>query len=188
MMREYIQHVKRANRTDITLSVACYLSAAVCWFYPMFVDGVKYASVMQFVSLALLVAGIFVNQRYTWTSYIYMIRSVENKNSGEMTGYNLAVHRVQGKRSTCLADIPTTGLISIDECTQKSKVPEKIKNNKEIVRYSFTQTLLPAKFHTAVFSADGGTVAIAFEPDEIIVSMLEECIPDKSDDGIAEAV
>ncbi len=182
-MREYIQHVKRANRTDISLSVTFYVSAAICWFYPLIVDGVKFASVMQFIALAFLVAGIFVNQRYTWTSYIYMIRACENKNSGEITGYNLAVHRIQGKRSTCLADIPCSGIISVDECTQKSKIPENVKKDKDIVRYSFTQTLMPAKFHTAVFSADGGKVAVAFEPDEVITEMLRSCISEKAEEA-----
>lgn len=182
VMREYIQHVKRANRTDISLSVTCYVSAAVFYFYSILVEGVKYGSLLQFFALMLLVAGIYVNQRYSWTSYIYMIRAVENKNSGEITGYNLAVHRVQGKKSVCIADIPCRDIVSIDRCTSKSKIPDSVRSNKDTVRYTFTQTMMPAEFHTAVFNADGGTVAIAFEPDEVIVGMLESCVTDKTDE------
>lgn len=180
-MREYIQHVKRMNRTDISLSVTCYVSAALLYFYSILVEGIKYSSLMQFFALMLLVAGIYVNQRYSWTSFIYMIRACENKNSGEITGYNLAVHRIQGKKSVCLADIPCRDIISIDVCTSKSKIPDSVKSNKDISRYSFTQTMMPAVFHTAVFNADGGTVAIAFEPDEVIVGMLTSCIADKTE-------
>lgn len=176
VIREYIQRAARANRTDISLSVTCYVSAAVFYFYPVFVDGVKFVSVLQFLAMALLVIGIYVNQRYSWTNYIYMIRACENRNSGEVTGYNFAVHRVQGKKGVCLADIPCRDIISVHECTSKSKVPESVKKNKDINRYSFTQTLMPATFYTAVFNADGGTVAVAFEPDETLVSMLKSCV------------
>ncbi len=176
MISDYIQRATRKNRTDITLSVTCYLAAAVCWIYPAFVDGVKYASVLQFSALVFIVAGVFVNQRYSWTNYLYMIRITEDKPYGSVTGCNLAIHKIQGKRSTCIADIPCSGIISLDKCTKKSKVPEAVKKNKDTVRYSFTQTMLPDEFYTAVFYADGGTVAVSFEPDAHLVAMLTECI------------
>lgn len=175
-IREYIQHAKRANRTDISLSLTCYISAAIMYFYSILVDGVKYVPLLQFFAMALLVVGIYVNQRYSWTNYIYMIRSCENKHTGEITGFNFSVHRVQGKRSSCLADIPCADIIAFEECTSKSKVPEIVKSNKNVSRYSFTQTMMPARFHTAVFNADGGIAAIAFEPDEALAEMLASCV------------
>ncbi len=178
---EYIQHAKRANRTDISLSVTCYISAAILYFYSILVDGVKYVSFLQFFAMALLVIGIYVNQRYSWTNYIYMIRANENKHTGEIIGFNFAVHRVQGKRSSCLADISCSDIISIDKCTSKSKIPESVKSQKNISRYTFTQTMMPAEFYTAVFNADGGVVSVAFEPDEVIVKMLEACVTVKNE-------
>lgn len=178
-IREYIQHAKRANRTDISLSLTCYISAAIMYFYSILVDGVKYVPLLQFSAMALLVVGIYVNQRYSWTNYIYMIRVCENKHTGEATGFNFSVHKVQGKRSSCLADIPCSDIIALEECTSKSKVPEIIKSSKNVNRYFFTQTMMPARFYTAIFSADGGIASIAFEPDETLVEMLASCVKSK---------
>lgn len=179
-IREYIQHAKRANRTDISLSLTCYISAAIMYFYSILVDGVKYVPLLQFLAMALLVIGIYVNQRYSWTNYIYMIRACENKHTGESTGFNFSVHKVQGKKSSCLADIPCCDIIAFEKCTSKSKVPEIVKSSQNVNRYFFTQTMMPAYFYTAVFRADGGIAAIAFEPDETLAEMLASYVDYKN--------
>lgn len=175
-VREYTVHATRKNRTDLTLSVTSYVAAGILYFYSIGVEGVKYVSVMQFVALALLVVGIYVNQRYTWTNFIYAIKPVENKNSGEITGYSFYVYRIQGKKSTCLADIPCCDCIDIVKRQRGEKKPESLAVDQNTARYSFLQTMMPDVYHTAVFRADGGIAHISFEPDEAFVSMLSSFI------------
>lgn len=169
---DYTQKATYQNRTDITLSVTSYIAAAVLYLYPVFVEGVKFIPLLQFLSLALIVVGIFVNQRYTWSKYVYRIKPLENKNSGEITGFSFLVYKVQGNKNTCLADIPCRDCIRLIKCTKKDKNPAELSSYQNPARYSFTQTLMPETFHTAVFRADGGIAIIRFEPDEEFVNIL----------------
>ncbi len=171
----YTIHATRKNRTDITLSLTSYVAAAILYFYSVFVNGVSYASVMQFVSLLFIVAGIYVNQRYTWTNFIYAIKPVENKNSGEVTGYSFFVYRIQGKKSTCLAEIPCRDCLGI-VTHKRGEKSERSAADADVAQYKFTQTLMPDTYHTAIFRADGGIAHISFEPDETFVAILSSYI------------
>lgn len=181
----YTIHATRKNRTDITLSITSYVSAAILYFYSVFVNGVSYTSVMQFVSLLFIVVGIYVNQRYTWTNFIYAIKPVENKNSGEIIGYSFFVYRVQGKKSTCLVEIPCRDCIGII-AHKRGEKNEKSTVDTDVARYKFTQTLMPDTYHTAIFRADGGIAHISFEPDEALAAILSSYIT-KKDIGSADS-
>ncbi len=173
---EYTIHAVRKNRTDITLSVTCYLASAFLYIYSVAVEGVRYGSVLQFLSLLLIVVGIYVNQRYTWTNFIYSVKATESMNSGEVTGYSFYVYKVQGKKSTCLANIPCKDCTGIVKRVRGAKDGGAPAADKDTARYSFTQTMMPDTYYTAVFNADGGTAHISFEPDEVMVSILSAYI------------
>ncbi len=169
---DYTITAQYKNRTDITLSVTAYVSSILLYVYPAFVQGVKYAAVLQFISLALLTLGIFVSQRYSWQRFVYCIKPSENLNSGEISGHSFVVYKIQGKKKTTLADIPCRDLLKLVKCTAKDKKNEEFVGFEKTARYSFTQTMMPDTFYTAVFRADGGTAIIRFEPDETFVSIL----------------
>lgn len=176
--KDYTIHARRKNRTDITLSVTCYLASAFLYIYSALVEGVKYGAVLQFLSLLLIVIGIYVNQRYTWTNFIYSIKATENKNSGETEGYSFYVYKVQGKKSTCIANIPCCDCIRIVKRGRGAKDDGSLALDKDAARYSFTQTMMPDTYYTAVFNADGGIAHISFEPDEVMLSLLLAYIKD----------
>lgn len=174
--KEYTIHATRKNRTDLTLSITAYLAAAILYFYSVGVDGVKYVSIMQFLALAMLVIGIYVNQRYTWTNFIYALKPDESNNDAENVGYSFYVYRIQGKKSVCLAKIPCRDCTGIVKRQHGEKKPAALKADKDTARYSFLQTMMPNVYHTAVFRADGGVAHISFEPDEVFVSILSSFI------------
>lgn len=176
--KDYSIHAVRKNRTDITLSLTSYIASVFLYVYSVLVEGVKYGSVLQFLSLLFIVIGIYVNQRYTWTNFIYSVKATENKNSGETEGYSFYVYKVQGKKSTCLANIPCRDCIRIVKRGRGVKDDGKLSEDKDAARYSFTQTMMPDTYYTAVFNADGGIAHISFEPDEVMLSLLSAYIND----------
>lgn len=176
---DYTAKAAYKNRTDITLSVTCYIASALLYIWSVAVEGVSYVSVMQFFSLLFIVFGVFVNQRYTWSKFVYRIKPVENKNSGEITGHSFLVYKLQGKKSICLADIPARDCIALYECKKNDKKKAELSEYENPARYSFTQTLLSDTFYTAVFKADGGIAVIRFEPDDTFVRILSSLMSKK---------
>ncbi len=176
--KDYTIYARRKNRTDITLSVTCYIASAFLYVYSVLVEGVKYGSLLQFLSLFLIVIGVYVNQRYTWTNFIYSVKATENMNSGDIEGYSFYVYKVQGKKSTCLVNVPCKDCIKLVKRERGVKSDGSISVDKDAARYSFTQTMMPDIYYTAVFNADGGTAHISFEPDEVMISLLSAYIID----------
>lgn len=180
--RDYTLKATYQNRTDITLSVTFYVASIFLYIYSVAAKGVSFVSFLQFLSLIFIVCGIFVNQRYTWTKFVYRIKPVENMNSGDLTGYSFLVYKVQGNKNICLADIPCKDCIRIIKCSSHNKTPAELSSYSKPSKYSFTQTFMPNTFYTAVFRADGGTAFIKFEPDETFVNILSSL----SDKTVAE--
>ena len=172
-MNDYTHRAKRQNKSDIVSSVCAYISAAVLYFSSIFVDGIKYVPVLQFLALVFIVTGVFINQRHTWLSFVYGVVPRENKNSGETDGEYFVVYRVQGKRQSCLAKIDMNGLISVIKCTHNDDGKSEISRYKNPTCYNFCISMMPAAYTRAVFYADGGIVVISFEPDSTLSAILE---------------
>lgn len=169
---DYTYRAVKKNRSDIVSSIAAYVSAAVLYFPSVFVDGIKFVPVLQFCALAAIVAGIYINQRYTWVSYIYAVNPREDAVSEETVGLYFVVRRIQGKRQVCLAKIDVSDCIAIFECTHKDAHKDEISRFGQTERYDFRATMCPASYVRAVFRADGGVAVIDFEPDDILLAIL----------------
>lgn len=178
---DYTFRAKRKNKTDIVFSVCAYISAAVLYFSSIWIPGIKYVPVLQFLALALLVIGIYINQRYTWTSFIYGVIPEENKNSGEITGVFFVVYRVQGKHRTSLAKINMADCKKLIRCTHRDPHKDDIAKYGPSTVYNFCATMCPAEYYRAVFHADGGIAVIGFEPDETLLSIIKEQSANKGD-------
>ena len=176
---DYTHRAARANKTDIVFSVVCYISAAFLYLYPIFVKGVRFVPILQFLALVCLVAGIYINQRYTWVYYVYGVIPSENKNSGEVTGVSLVVYRVQGKRKTTLAKADLCGIKALIPCTHKDPHNAEVTGYGAASRYDFRATMCPAEYCRIVLEADGGLAVISFEPDKTLYSLLSKYLDEK---------
>lgn len=166
---DYTHRAKKQNNADIVSSVCAYLSAATLYFSPMIVKGIRYAPVLQFFALIAVVIGVFINQRYTWTSFVYGIIP-KDADSGELY---LVIYRVQGKRQSCLVKVDMSGLREIIQCTAKDDGKSKTSKYPSAQRYNYCVSMAPATYIRAVFDADGGIAVIAFEPDKTLLNMME---------------
>lgn len=173
-IKDYTHRAKRKNKTDIVFSVSAYISAAVLYFSSIWIPGIKYVPVLQFLALIMLVVGIFINQRYTWTSFVYGVIPEENKNSGEVTGSFFVVYRLSGKRRTCLAKINMADCLKIIRCTHRDPHKNEISHYGSPTEYNFCATMCPAEYYRAVFSADGGIAVIGFEPDSTLIEIIKD--------------
>lgn len=185
----YTYRVEKQNKTDIVFSVSAYISAAVLYFPSIFVDGIKYVPVLQFLALTALVVGIYINVRYTWVRFVYGIVPLENKNSGETAEYTFIVYRVQGRRQSCLAKINVSDCIRLIPCTHKENHKNELSDLSSPARYNFRATMFPAKYCRAVFRADGGIAVIDFEPDETLYTIMKYNMDnsEKAEKGADEA-
>lgn len=169
---DYRHRAEKANKTDIVFSVSCYLSAAVLYFSSIFVPGIKYVPVLQFGALVCLVAGIYINQRFSWCVYTYGVMPKENINSGETIGTYFVVYRTVGKRQSCLCKTDMSGLLRLVRCTHKDAHKEIVKEYTSPNIYNFCATMCPAVYYRAVFEADGGIAIISFEPDKALLGII----------------
>ncbi len=179
---DYTHRAVKSNKTDMVFSISAYISAALMYLYPLIIKGVRFVSVLQFCALVCLVCGIYINQRYSWVSYVYGIIPSENKHSGEATGSSFVVYRIQGKRKTTLAMIDMTGIEAVLPCTHKNDRRAEIQACESPTLYNFCATMCPAKYSRAVFRADGGIAVIAFEPDATLSTLLYEYLDKKGAD------
>lgn len=177
---DYTYRAVRRNKTDIVFSVAAYVSAAVLYFPSVFVEGIRYVPILQFCALAAIVAGIYINQRYTWVSYVYAVKPKEDAVSEEVTGAYFIVYRIQGKRQVCLAKIDISDCMALYDCTHKDRKKNEIAAHGAAARYDFRRTMAPPTYCRAVFRADGTIAVIDFEPDETLRSILLSVISDNS--------
>lgn len=168
----YTYRAVKKNKTDIVFSITSYISAAVLYFPSVYVDGIKYASVLQLCALAALVSGIYINQRYTWVSYIYSVSPREDPVTEEITSFYFCVCRIYGKRRNYLAKIDMADCIAVLDCTHKDKRKADIAKYGVTARYDFRATMAPASYCRAIFKTDGEVVAISFEPDETLRAIL----------------
>lgn len=173
-VRDYTHRAKKKNKTDIVFSVCAYLSAAVLYLSSVFVPGIKYVPVLQFCALAAIVTAVYINQRHTWLSFIYGIIPEENKNTGDVTGANFVIYRVQGKRQTCLVKIDVRDCLKLIHCTHNDDHKSELADLQSPEIYNYCATMCPAEYCRAVFRADGGIAVIAFEPDEVLTALLHE--------------
>ena len=166
---DYTHRAKKQNRADIVSSVCAYLSAATLYFSSVFVKGIKFVPVLQLLALIAVVIGVFINQRYTWTSFVYGIIP-KDADTGELY---FVVYRVTGKRQSCLVKVDMAGLRELIPCTAKDDGKARASKYPSAERYNYCASMAPAKYTRAVFRADGGVAVIAFEPDSTLLSMME---------------
>ena len=169
---DYRHRAEKSNKTDIVFSVAAYVSAAVLYFPSVFVNGIKYVSLLRLCALVCLVAGIYINQRFSWCVYTYGVMPKENINSGETVGTYFIVYRTVGKRQSCLCKTDMSGLLRLVRCTHKNAHKEIVKEYNSPNIYNFCTTMCPAVYYRAVFEADGGIAVISFEPDNTLLGII----------------
>ena len=124
-------------------------------------------ALLQFLSAALLFPVIQISNRFLFTEYRY----------GLEDGHLLLSSR-QGKREKNLGGVPITADMRILDKTEWERDQTKYPLSS---RFSYCQNLFPQDPHYLVAEEEKGYFLLIFEPDEVLLTLLNEEI--KSREG-----
>ncbi|MBQ8523766.1 MAG: hypothetical protein IJ457_04000 [Clostridia bacterium] len=179
------------NKQVSVASAVCFCTA--CALYIISVAGLPFSSILQFIMVALLCAGVYILIRYRFTTVTYELRAKSTHSSASygddirllpLSMVDLAVHRFQGKRGNI------EFLLSLDKLREVTRLEdgtmEKLRQRYKNMRlYYYTIDLVKRERIAAVFEDEGDVYCAVLEYDEAFSGFLfDACRRNKENEDI----
>lgn len=160
-MKNYL--CKPEMKSAKTKALVVLLGAAALLFFVFSIRFPEVKALLQLFTAALLLLVIQISNRFLLSKYRY----------AQEDGYLLLSYR-QGPKEKTLGGIPITGETKI----LNAATWEREKHNYPVSsRFSYCQNLFPEKpYYLLAPEEKGGFFLLVFEPDETLLSLLNEQI------------
>lgn len=160
MSQNYVLKPKRNSKSCVSLCIGLLILSAVSFYLSE--QTALFRAIGQLISVILLLLFIQITTKFLLTEYEYAIE-------GETVHFSCR----QGRKIKQLGSI-----ILSDRCRLMSKkeFAEQKKKLSISYRLSFCQNLFAPEATVLLCPDEKGCVAVCFEPDEVFLNLLKECI------------
>lgn len=157
---------KKKDSVARNLAAVLFIIAVIA-MYISTLPGLPLRSIVQLLSVGLMIAGLLVMGRYIFTSYAYAVTATDNE------GLDLTVTEIKRRSRITVCRISVSGI----ECVEILKRGEKdrlAKLRKGRKVFDYRVDMSPAQYCCVVANECGEEVTIKLSYDERLISILSE--------------
>ena len=161
-----MKYTPKKNKKGRIVSLFCMLFGGMGLVFSVTAD-IRYALLVQMVSLFLFVISFEFFYRYEMTTFTYI---VDEK--------NFVIIKTVGKKQTCVCNLALCTALAIQQTPKKAKERKAIEEayGRIGIRYNHAQTMRPKHPYSILFSFNDKIAEIIFEPSDQMADMLMDQI------------